>query len=62
MPHRVARTTGPKLRIVGAKMSKMAATATAKFARNGVYRFTTVFGGIYPWASRCGPKRCMSFT
>jgi plastocyanin len=51
MPHRLVRTSGPKLRIAHANMNKMAATASARFTRKGVYRFTTIFGGFFPWAA-----------
>jgi plastocyanin len=51
MPHRLVRTAGAKLRIADANMRKMASSATVKFAKKGSYRFTTVFGGFYPWAA-----------
>jgi plastocyanin len=51
MPHRLVRTAGPKLPIAHANMNKMAGTATARFARKGVYRLTTIFGAFYPWAA-----------
>jgi plastocyanin len=51
MPHRLVRTAGPKLPVARANMNKMAATATATFARKGVDRLTTIFGAFYPWAA-----------
>jgi plastocyanin len=51
MPHRLVRNAGPKLAIAHASMSKMAATASARFARKGVYRLTTIFGAFFPWAA-----------
>jgi plastocyanin len=56
MPHRLVRTSGPKVQIRGGNMNRMAASATATFASPGVYRFTTVFGPFFPWAASMSSK------
>jgi plastocyanin len=56
MPHRLVRTSGPKIRIKGANMNRMAASATATFPRPGVYRLKTVFGAFFPWAASMSSK------
>jgi len=56
MPHRLVRTAGPLVQIRDANMNRMAAIATARFARPGVYRFKTVFGAFFPWAASMSSK------
>jgi hypothetical protein len=56
MPHRLVRTAGPQIQIRGANMNRMASSATARFARPGVYRFKTVFGAFFPWAASMASK------
>lgn len=56
MPHRLVRVAGPQIHIRGANMNRMAASAIARFARPGVYRFKTVFGAFFPWAASMSSK------
>jgi len=56
MPHRLVRVAGSQIHIRGANMNRMAASATARFARPGVYRFETVFGAFFPWAASMSSK------
>jgi len=56
MPHRLVPISGPKVQLTGANMNRMAASATATFARPGVYRFKTVFGAFFPWAASMSSK------
>jgi plastocyanin len=56
MPHRLVRVAGPRIQIRGANMNRMAASATARFATPGVYRFKTFFGAFFPWAASMGSK------
>jgi plastocyanin len=50
MPHKLIQTTGPKVRLVHPKMSKMASSATVKLTSAGIYHFTTKPGEDYSWA------------
>jgi hypothetical protein len=56
MPHRLVRTSGPRVDVKGANMSHMASSATATFVKPGVYRFRTVFGAFFPWAASMSSK------
>jgi plastocyanin len=56
MPHRLVRTSGPKVQIRGTNMNRMAASATATFVTPGTYRFKTVFGAFFPWAASMSSK------
>ena len=56
MPHRLVRTAGLQVQIRGANMNRIAAIATARFARPGVYRFKTSFGAFFPWAASMSSK------
>ena len=51
MPHKLVQTTGLKVRLIHASMSKMASSATLMLAKKGVYRFTTKAGEDYAWAA-----------
>ena len=48
MPHRFAQTKGAHLQIVHAKMNRPGATATVRFTKHGIYKFTTKAGEDYP--------------
>lgn len=50
MPHQLVQAAGPKMRLVHAKMIKMASSATVKLTQKGLYRFTTRAGEDYAWA------------
>jgi plastocyanin len=56
MPHRLVQTAGPQIQMSGANMNRMAASATGRFAKPGVYRFKTVFGAFFPWAASMSSK------
>jgi hypothetical protein len=47
MPHRLLQTLGPKLRLVRANMNHIGASASVRFVRRGLYRFTTRAGEDY---------------
>jgi plastocyanin len=49
MSHKLVQTSGPAVKFVGkARMSHMSASVTVKFAKAGVYKFTTKPGEDYP--------------
>jgi hypothetical protein len=50
MPHRFVQTSGPKLTVTTPAMNRMSAKAHVRFAKAGVYRFTTKAGEDYSWA------------
>jgi plastocyanin len=52
MPHTLVQTSGPNVKIVTPAMRRVGATASARFAKTGVYRFTTRAGEDYKWASK----------
>ena len=49
MPHRLIQQAGPKLALVKPNMKHMSASTSVRFARAGVYRFTTKAGEDYAW-------------
>lgn len=51
MPHKLIQTSGPKLRLTHANMSKVAAFMRVRLTQKGTYRFTTRAGEDYKWAS-----------
>lgn len=48
MPHRLVKTSGPKIAGRGLNMNRMMSAATVKFTHAGVYTFTTKPGEDYP--------------
>jgi plastocyanin len=48
MPHKLIQQGGPRLTLAHASMNHMSASTSVKFARAGVYRFTTKAGEDYP--------------
>lgn len=49
MPHKLIKTSGPAVRYVGnPSMRHMSASVSVKFAKAGIYRFTTKAGEDYP--------------
>lgn len=52
MPHKLVQLSGPKAVVRGAAMGHMSATATTRFSKVGVYKFTTKPGEDYKWAGK----------
>jgi plastocyanin len=52
MPHVLVQTSGSSVKIVAPAMRRMGATASVRFSKAGVYRFTTKAGEDYKWASK----------
>jgi plastocyanin len=49
MPHKLLQTSGAQLRFAHANMNHMSASTSVKFAKSGIYKFTTRAGEDYRW-------------